>query len=215
MAVDSGSFPSHRTHVTTQVPSNATTGSGKALSWQEPPGGILVWIIVFLELVTFGAGLGVFLFQAKTLPSEFTLGRDLLNQRLALINTMVLLTGGWCMANSLGFLRINRPQQALFWIRCAIVTGLGFSVIKVTEYAEKISHGVGFGHDDFFTLYFAITGFHLVHVLIATLLLIVMARGIRRGRYDKNSHDDVESCAIFWHMCDLIWLLVYPIVYLL
>ncbi len=90
-------------------------------------GGILVWIIVFLELVTFGAGLGVFLFQAKTLPSEFTLGRDLLNQRLALINTMVLLTGGWCMANCLGFLRINRPQQALFWIRCAIVTGLGFS----------------------------------------------------------------------------------------
>jgi nitric oxide reductase NorE protein len=158
----------------------------------EPPGGVLVWIIVFVEIVTFAAGLGVFLVQARALPAEFESGRALLNQALAFANTLVLLTGGWCMANGLGDLRSGRSPAALRWVSGAIFTGLIFLVLKGVEYAEKIGHGIGFGDDTFFTLYFALTGFHFIHVLVAVVLLSFMARGIRRGDYHRDNHQDVH-----------------------
>lgn len=181
----------------------------------EPPGGVLVWIIVFLEVITFGAGIGVFLFQARDHAAEFQRGHELLNQPLAFINTLVLLTGGWCMANGVVALRCGLQAPALRWVRLAILTGLAFAVLKGIEYAEKVRHGIGFADDAFFTLYFLLTGFHLMHVLVAVVLLLFMARGIQSGRYHGSDHENVEASGIFWHMCDLIWLLLYPVIYLL
>lgn len=181
----------------------------------EPPGGVLVWLLVFLEIVTFGAGLGVFLFQGRDHAAAFAEGRAMLDQPLALANTLVLLTGGWCMAGCVGDLRLGRAPRALRWIYGAVASGGLFLALKGVEYAGKIRHGIGFGEDVYFTLYYALTGFHFIHVLVAVVLLSFMARGLRRGRYGRDDHQDVESCGIFWHMCDLIWLLLFPILYLL
>jgi nitric oxide reductase NorE protein len=181
----------------------------------EPPGGVLVWILVFLEVLTFGGGIGVFLFQARDHAAEFQHGHAMLNQPLAFINTLVLLTGGWCMANGVASLRAGLRDPALRWVRLAMVSGLAFTVIKGVEYAEKVQHGIGFADDAFFTLYFLLTGFHLMHVLVAVVLLFFMARGIRLGTYHRDDHENVEASGVFWHMCDLVWLLLYPVIYLL
>jgi len=181
----------------------------------EPPGGFLVWIVVFLELITFSAGILVFMVQGQSDPEAFRTGRALLNQPIALANTMILLTGGWCMANGISSLRRGHQIQSSRWIAAAIATGLAFLVLKAVEYAEKISHGIGFGDDTFFTLYFLLTGFHFAHVLAAAILLTAMWVGVHRGRYHRDHHLDVESSGIFWHMCDLIWLLLFPVIYLL
>lgn len=181
----------------------------------EPPGGILVWIIVFVELVTFGAGLVIFVVQGPGETEAFRAGRALLNQPLALANALILLTGGWCMANGIATLRSGSRIHAARWVAAAIGTGAGFLLLKSVEYAAKIQHGIGFGDDTFFTLYFLLTGFHFLHVLVATVLLLVMWRGIRGGKYSREQHHNVESSGIFWHMCDLIWLLLFPVIYLL
>lgn len=181
----------------------------------EPPGGILVWIIVFLELLTFGAGLVVFVVQGNQDGEAFRAGRALLNQPVALTNTLILLTGGWCMANGIAALRQGHRGHATRWVGGAIATGLGFLVLKGGEYAEKIHHDIGFGSDSFFTLYWLLTGFHFLHVVVAVVLLAVMWSGIRREKYHREHLQDVESSGIFWHLCDLIWLLLYPIIYLL
>ena len=181
----------------------------------DPPGGVLMWLLVFLEVITFGAGIITFLAQGRDHAVEYAAGRKLLNQPLAFANTLLLLTGGWCMANGLGSLRCGKRDKSLRWVTAAIITGLVFAGIKSIEYADKVQHGIGFGMDVFFTFYYALTGFHLVHVLAGVVLLAFMTRGIRRGRYNREEHLDVESSGIFWHMCDLIWLLVYPVIYLL
>lgn len=183
-------------------------------SW-EPPGGVLVWIIVFLEVLTFGGGIGVFLSQARDHAEVFHQDHALLNQPLAFINTLVLLTGGWCMANGITSLRAGVRPAALRWVRLAMLTGLVFAVLKGIEYSEKARHGTGFAQDEFFTLYFLLTSFHLLHVLVAVVLLFFMASGIKQGRYHRDDHENVEASGIFWHMCDLIWLLLYPVIYLL
>lgn len=193
------------------------TGSPPGDDWArfEPPGGILVWIIVFLEIITFGAGLGVFLYQRGAEPVLFAQGRDLLNQPLAFANTLILLTGGWFMACGLEELRRGRSTLAIRWMVGAIITGLAFLLLKSIEYTEKIQHGATFGDDAFFTLYFALTGFHFIHVLVALVILAYLALQLKRGRFGQDRFQDVEAGGIFWHLCDLIWLLLFPILYLL
>jgi len=170
---------------------------------------------VLVELLTFGMGLVVFLVQAREAPEIFRHGRALLNQPIGMANTLVLLSGGWFMACSIGTLRAGRPKQAERWLGAAVGSGLLFLTLKSFEYADKLHHGLDLHTDTFFTLYWLLTGFHFVHVLVAVVILLFMWRGLRRGKYTAAGHEDVQSAAVFWHMCDLIWLLVYPVIYLL
>lgn len=181
----------------------------------EPPGGVLVWIIVFVETTTFGAGLVAFMANRRDEPAVFAAGRATLQQPLAFTNTLILLTGGWLMARALTSLRNGMTQSAARWILGAIASGLLFLALKSLEYASKLGHGLGLHHDSFYTYYWLLTVFHFMHVAVAILLLFFMWRGIRGGRYSQADHFDVESSGIFWHMCDVIWLLLYPTLYLL
>jgi nitric oxide reductase NorE protein len=181
----------------------------------EPPGGLLVWLIVLLEVFTFAVGLVIFAAQRRADPAVFRHGHDSLNQSVALANTLILLTGGWCMANALTRLRTGHVAESRRWINVAALSALAFLVLKGVEYADKLNLGYGLHTDAFYTLYWLLTGFHFLHVATAMVILLVMARGIRRGQYTANNHDDVEGSGVFWHLCDFIWLLLYAIVYLL
>lgn len=192
-----------------------TTVSAPRRSATEPPGGLLVWLIVLLELLTFCVGLVVFVVQSRAEPAIFQHGRASLNQTIAFANTLLLLSGGWCMANSLTRLRRDDTRGARRWIGGAIFSAAAFLGLKSVEYADKLAHGYGLHTDRFFTLYWLLTGFHFLHVAAAMLLLALMWWGLHRGRYTAAEHEDVESSGIFWHLCDLIWLLLYPIIYLL
>ncbi len=199
------------------LPPVATRVSDPADPWAryEPPGGILVWIIVFVELITFLAGIGVFLYQRADDPESFARGRDLLDQPLALLNTGILLTGGWFMACGITELKNGAADRARRWIASAVGSGIAFLLVKGIEFGRKAGQGHAFGEDSFFTLYYALTGFHFIHVLVAVLILLYLAAQIRRGRYHRANHDDVEAGGIFWHLCDLIWLFLFPTLYLL
>ena len=181
----------------------------------EPPGGVLVWLILVLELLTFAAGIGVFLSQKGQHPAEFAAGAEALNQSIAFVNTLILLTGGWSMATAIVSIREGRIKSGIRWTTGAILAGIGFLILKGIEFSQKIEHGATFGDDFFHTIYFALTGFHFLHVLAAVVILIYLCFGLKRGRYTQEDHFDVESGGIFWHMCDLIWLVLYPVIYLL
>jgi len=92
-------------------------------SWTEPPGGILVWIIVFVEMLTFGMGLVVFLVQARENADMFQAGRMSLSQPIGMVNTMVLLTGGWFMTKVITHLRKGRECLARRWLLATIFSG--------------------------------------------------------------------------------------------
>ena len=181
----------------------------------EPPGGVLVWLVVVIELITFAAGIGVFLYQEGNFTEEFALGAKGLNQPLAFINTLLLLTGGWFMAMAIAAIREGRISAGERGMDAAMVTGLAFLVLKGIEWNGKIQHGATFGDDHFHTTYFALTGFHFLHVLAGIAILLYLRLALKRGRYSTEDHFDIESGGIFWHMCDLIWLLLYPAIYLL
>lgn len=181
----------------------------------EPPGGVLVWLIVFVETLTFGGGLVAFAVSRRDEPLVFAAGRATLAQPLALANTLVLLTGGHCMARGLGALRSGAAAIASRWVGAAIASGALFLALKGVEWASKLAHGLGLRHDAFYAYYWLLTSFHFLHVAVAVVILAFVARGIAAGRYTRASHFDVEGAGVFWHMCDVIWLLLYPALYLI
>lgn len=176
----------------------------------EPPGGFFIWMLVVLELATFGIALVSLVASARNDPETYHQSRLLLDPRYGIANTFFLLTSGYFMAESARhFQRGDRPRTRRFlWL--AIVGGLAFLGLKGLEYADKISHGHTLGSDPFFTWYWLLTVFHLMHVLVGLVILGCLLR-----RLPTITGDDFEAGGIFWHMCDLIWLLLFPILYLI
>ncbi len=180
-----------------------------------PPGGILIWIIILVELATFTAGMGAFAWQRSLDVEAFVAAQQNLSASTGLTNTFVLLTSGFLMAEAVRLLKLGRSKESYRRMLAALVLGLAFLTIKSTEYAGKLSHGLDLSHSTFFTYYWLLTGFHFVHVLVGSVILLVLALKTRRGIYNQTNHEDVETGASFWHLCDLIWLLLFPVLYLM
>ena len=180
-----------------------------------PPGGILIWLIIAVEVATFGAGLVAFVWQRGLAPEVFAASRRLLDPSIGFANTLILLTSGFFMAESVRKLKSGASAESVWRMWAAIFLGAVFLLLKSWEYTAKLAQGLDLTHNSFFTFYWLLTGFHFFHVLMGMVILTVLALKIRRGVYHAANVLDVETGAAFWHLCDLIWLLLFPILYLL
>ena len=91
--------------------------------------------------------------------------------------------------------------------------GLLFLGLKTVEYFDKIEAGLTMGYNTFFSFYWMLTLFHVIHVLVGLVILASVFRTMNKNP-EKLIMEDVEASATFWHMCDLIWLLLFPVIYL-
>lgn len=171
-------------------------------------------MIVFLELLTFGVGLVVFLRMKAAEPEVFRLGQASLSRLSALSNTLILLTGGWLMAHAVDRLNNRKTTHARDGIWLAAAFGGAFLWVKGWEYAKKLQLGLDIHHDSFHTVFWLLTGFHYLHVVVAVILLVAMGWGLRSGKCTPEQVSNIASSAVFWHLCDLIWLLLMPVIYL-
>ncbi|MBR1168327.1 cytochrome c oxidase subunit 3 family protein [Bradyrhizobium liaoningense] len=173
---------------------------------QDLPGDPMIWVLIFSELVAFGLFLGAFSVARAIHPAVFEAGQAALNSNLAGLNTVVLVSSGWAAARATKAARAGERQVARSWIVGAIVLGGLFIAIKLAEYAEEIGGGVGLETSPFFTLYFLLTGFHLLHVGLGIVILAVVCR--------RAEISGIETGTAFWHMVDLVWIVMFPILYL-
>lgn len=179
-----------------------------------PPGGILIWIVIFLELITFGIAIIALALFSKDDPEGFHASRLLLNPTFGAINTIFLLTSGYFMATSLKhFKNRNREKSSLF-LKLTILGGLLFIALKSVEYYQKIESGLDMDYSTFFNFYWLLTGFHVVHVIVGIVILILLYFGLNK-KESQTELEDFEASTAFWHMCDLIWLLLFPMLYLI
>lgn len=172
----------------------------------ELPGDPMMWVLIFSELAVFGLLLGAFAVAGAVSPSVFASGRALLYPGLAGINTLVLVTSGWAAARGALAAREHRRPACRRWLAFALALGGTFAAIKVLEYSGEIGAGADLETSTFFTLYFLLTGFHLLHVVLGMVILAVVLRGAAPAA--------VETGTSFWHMVDLVWVVMFPIIYL-
>ncbi|MBR0956363.1 cytochrome c oxidase subunit 3 family protein [Bradyrhizobium japonicum] len=173
---------------------------------EDLPGDPMIWVLIFSELVAFGLFLGAFSVARAIHPAMFAAGQAMLDLDLAGLNTVVLVTSGWAAARATKAARAGERQVARYWLLGAMALGGLFIAIKLAEYAEEIGRGVGLETSSFFTLYFLLTGFHLLHVGLGIVILAVVCR--------RAETSGVETGTAFWHMVDLVWIVMFPILYL-
>ncbi|PLX44257.1 MAG: copper oxidase [Hyphomicrobiales bacterium] len=171
------------------------------------PGNPMMWLLIWSELFVFGAAFAGFS-VARILDMElFAQSQATLDRLAGAINTMVLITSGFMAALAVNAQSRDRSGQARAFIGGAIVLGLVFLVIKFFEYSDKFAHGIGIETNNFYTLYFLLTGFHAAHVVLGIVILAIVAW--------KNSLENLETGAAFWHMVDLIWVILFPLIFLM
>ncbi len=179
-----------------------------------PPGGVLIWIVIYLELVTFGMAILALAYygaQERELYHESSLK---LNRVIGTVNTIFLLTSGLFVALGVHAFKIKNYRIAARWFHFAVWGGFGFLALKMFEYYQKLEAGLTMDSNSFFTFYWLLTAFHWIHVLVGMVILLIIRRSIVKKQV-ATLLEDVEAGAAFWHMCDLVWLLLYPMLYLL
>ncbi|WP_236545315.1 cytochrome c oxidase subunit 3 [Tropicimonas marinistellae] len=176
-------------------------------SVEELPGELLMWVLIVSELLVFGAGLAAFLGVRITDPSGFAEAQDHLHRTAAALNTVVLVTSGFLAARALHLREAGRRAASRLHLGGAMALGVVFLWIKGIEYADKAAQGIGFETHPFFMFYYLLTGFHAAHVAAGILILGLVAV------WDEAHH--IKVAGAFWHMVDLMWVLLFPVVYLL
>ncbi|SMP07058.1 cytochrome c oxidase subunit 3 [Shimia sagamensis] len=167
----------------------------------ELPGDLMIWVLIVSELLVFGAGLLAFLGMRAMDPVGFAADQAQLNRVAGAANTIVLVTSGYCAARA-----VQSARHMRLWLTGAIVFGVVFLIVKWLEYAEKARLGIGIETSDFFTFYYLLTGFHALHVVAGLAIFGLLMRW--------HTPRNLEAGTAFWHMVDLIWILLFPIIYL-
>ncbi|KZL05183.1 Cytochrome c oxidase subunit 3 [Pseudovibrio axinellae] len=173
----------------------------------ELPGELLMWVLIISELLVFGAGLLAFLGVRLTDPAGFAEAQEHLNRTSAAFNTIVLVTSGFLAARALHLREQSKRRSARWHLAGASSLGLVFLAIKVFEYWEKAQLSITSESHPFFTFYYLLTGFHAAHVIAGVVILVLVAW--------KDDPQNIEVGASFWHMVDLVWVLLFPVIYLL
>ncbi|MCB9639495.1 MAG: cytochrome c oxidase subunit 3 [Myxococcales bacterium] len=180
----------------------------------DPPGGMMIWLFIWMELLVFGAAFLTFAYIRKSEYSVFVEAQKHLNQSLGLGNTILLLTSGFAIAVANKRYEDHNKRQTLQFLWGGIGLGTAFLVLKSVEYSQKITKGLTTGTNAFFDFYWLLTAFHAAHVLVGLVLLVYMAHKIRRDKPFSSEDLSFKGSSAWWHMCDLVWVLLFPLLYL-
>lgn len=183
------------------------TDTVQRTAFDDLPGELLMWVLIVSELLVFGAGLTGFMAVRLTDPDGFAAAQDHLFRTGAALNTMVLVSSGFLAAEALRWREAGARAPARLALVAAAALGVVFLAIKGAEYAAKAADGIGWETHSFFTFYYLLTGFHAAHVVAGVILLLLVAW--------RDAVGNIQAAAMFWHMVDLVWVLLYPVVYLL
>jgi nitric oxide reductase NorE protein len=189
-----------------------TTGLGKR---RRLPGVEGVWVLIGADSVIFAILFLSFMQDRFHSLPVFEASRHALNRNLGGIDTLILLTSSWSVALAIQALKRDLLDRVPRYLLGGVVAGLMFVVSKSIEYFEKFADGITPGTDAFYMWYFTLTGIHLTHVVVGTGLLVFVWARSRRGAYSSSHRAVPESVASFWHLIDLLWIVLFPLLYLM
>jgi len=186
-----------------------------------------MWLFLVTEVLMFGGLFVGYIMFRNLYPDLFLEVHHALDWRLGALNTLVLLTSSLTMALAIAYIQRNRPGIAQVMLIITILCGATFMTIKYFEYMHKFHEGLfpgKFYHSEefknpkaslFFSVYFMMTGLHGFHVLCGMGAITWVLIRTRRGEFNSNYFTPVELVGLFWHLIDLIWIFLFPLLYLI
>jgi nitric oxide reductase NorE protein len=191
-----------------------------ALSGDRPPrvpGEPGMWFVILGDLLLFAYVFAVFLAYRADHSEVFASSQRNLSVGVGLIYTLLLVTSSVFIVRAVSLMRAGNRERAPRYVLMAMACGVAFAVIKVFEYSGKVHAGITLNTNDFYLFYFFLTGMHLAHVLLGLAILTAMWFFARRAGTPSlgNKMRYAEGFACFWHMVDQLWLIIFPLLYLL
>lgn len=176
------------------------------------PGDLAVWVFILAEMAVFAIFFVAYAFARARQVELFDFYQQTLDRRAGALNTVLLISSSWLVALAVAAARREDPRAASRLLALGFLGGCGFVVVKCFEYAAKFAAGVTLSSNTFYMFYLSLTFFHFMHVLLGLVVLAVLWRRTRAGRADVNV---LESGAAYWHMVDLLWIVLFPLVYVM
>jgi nitric oxide reductase NorE protein len=180
-----------------------------------PPGDLAIWVFILAELGAFAAFFGAYAFTRMHNVALFNEYQLTLDRTAALFNTFALITSSYFVVRSVTAIREDDSRGCVRWLLAALAMGTLFLVIKGGEYAHHFGQGINLRTNTFYMFYISLTFFHFMHVIMGMVILSAVAVKARRGGYSAAEHTGVETGASYWHMVDLVWLILFPLVYVM
>jgi len=182
---------------------------------QYPPGDFAIWIFIYAELLVFGIFFLSYAFARSQNVELFNESQLNLNRISGAINTLILITSSYFVVRAVAAIRENNSLLCARWLLAAIVLASAFIVIKLFEFISKYSEGISLSTNTFYMFYLSMTFFHFMHVIMGMVILIAVMLKVKQGGYSSKEHTGVETGASYWHMVDLVWIILFPLVYVM
>jgi nitric oxide reductase NorE protein len=179
------------------------------------PGEAGVWVLILGDMFAFSAFFAVFLVHRAQNVALFSVSQTTLERHFGLLNTALLLTSSLFVARAVMAARAGAPRRSARLLILALGCGAGFVVSKAFEWGGKIAAGITLNSNEFYGFYYMFTGIHLLHVLVGMGVLMYLLARSRRDDPGASYVAVMEGGGAFWHMVDLIWVLLFALFYLL
>ncbi len=183
-----------------------------------------MWLFLFTELLLFGGLFIIYAVMRGKYGHEFHEAALELNRWLGVTNTVVLLTSSLTMVLGVSALQRNKPGLAQLYVISTLFLAGTFLLIKFFEWGAKHSHHIfpgmehlhqmPHGEGVFFNLYFMMTGLHGIHVIIGMIVMVVVNNRIQSGTITRENQGILEYTGLYWHLVDLVWIVLLPLFYL-
>ena len=179
-----------------------------------------IWLFLASEVLFFGAFFSTYILLrigAGGVAGAWPYGADLLNVPLATINTVILISSSLTMVMAWASLKLGRFAKFQIYFAATILLALAFLVMKGFEYGEEFAHGRYPATSTFFAIYFTMTGVHGLHILLGVVVNVYhlfSAKAIYAESPDKMVNR-IEIAGLYWHFVDLVWIFLFPVLYLL
>jgi cytochrome c oxidase subunit 3 len=201
------------------------------------------WLFLATEILLFGGLFAAYFFYHEAYPETFRVGGRQLDWKLGALNTSVLLLSSWTMAMGVRSAQTSQKKKLLVYCGLTVLGAAIFMVIKFIEYSAKQEHGLfvftemfsgydgatgqlgwfkdhhgvmaGVPHGHlFFAIYVTMTAIHGLHVIIGAGLILWVMKGAAKGRFHAGYFLPVDLVGLYWHLVDLIWIFLFPLLYL-
>ena len=167
------------------------------------------------ELLVFAIFFASYAFTRSNHVEMFNTYQLTLDRNIALLNTLSLITSSYFALRAVAAMRENQIKQCFNWLIAALSMGLIFLIAKSFEYADHFSHGINMRTNEFYMFYFSLTFFHFLHVVMGMVILSANAYKTRAGAYSPENYTGLETGTNYWHMVDIVWIILFPLIYVM
>ena len=174
-----------------------------------------MWIFLCSEVMFFAGLIGSYIILRFGAVNAWPLPGEVLNIPVTAVNTFILICSSVSMVKA--FAAIEQGDQAGLkkWLVATVIMGAIFLGVQAYEYSELVHHGFTPASGLYGSTFFTMTGFHGFHVLSGVVSMIYLTQKAFRGHYTKENHEGIEVIGLYWHFVDLVWIVLFTVVYLI